>query len=204
MMMLNGVQQVNLYLPELRPRRDLVTAARLVQVTAVIVLVMLLTSLINVWIRASLRSDVAELQSMVVAQVNRTDTVEREVAGRATDQALIREMNTRELRLAQSRELYQFMSNTSLGNLTGYSSHLKDLSRASFPGLWLTEFTISGDASFVSLKGSAQLAAMLPDYVSRLAMGESGIRNQRFSRLLSTRSVTSEEEIYEFVLETSQ
>ena len=203
-MMQGGVQQVNLYLPELRPRRELVTAVRLLQVTAAIVLVMVLTSLVNVLIRASLRSDVTELQAMVVAQVDRTDTIEREVAGRATDQALIREMETRELRLAQSRELYDFMSNTSLGNLTGYSAHLKDLSRASFPGLWLTEFSITGDATFVSLKGNAQLAAMLPDYVSRLAMGESVIRNKRFSRLLSTRSTTSVEEMYEFVLETSQ
>lgn len=203
-MMLDGVQQVNLYLPELRPRRDLVTAVRLAQATGVILLLMVLISLVNVWIRASLRSDLEEMQAMVVAQVNRTDTIEREVAGRATDQALIREMETRELRLAQSRELYDFMSNTNLGNLSGYSAHLKDFSRASFPGLWLTELSITGDASFVSLKGSAQLAAMLPDYVSRLSMGESVIRNKRFSRLLSTRSTTSVEEMYEFVLETSQ
>jgi hypothetical protein len=199
-----GVQQINLYLPELRPRRDLVTAVRLAQVTGVILLVMVLVSLVNVWIRAGLRGDLEEMQAMVVAQLNRTDTIEREVAGRATDQALIREMDTRELRLAQSRELYDFMSNTNLGNLSGYSSHLKDLSRASFPGLWLTEFSITGDATFVSLKGNAQLAAMLPDYVSRLSMGESVIRNKRFSRLLSTRSTTSVEEMYEFVLETSQ
>lgn len=204
--MINGTsQQINLYLPELRPRRDLVTAVRLLQVVAVVIGVMLLISVFSAWQRASVRSDLADMQALVAAQQTRTEQVERDVAARATDQALVNEMNTREQRIAQSRELYEFMNTSNLGNLNGFSAHLMDLSRASFPGLWITQFSIRGNAESVSLQGFAQEAAMLPDYVSRLAMGQSEIRNKRFGRLSTTRAgeAESEEELYQFMLGTN-
>lgn len=202
MMTGNGIQQVNLYLPELRPRRDLVTSLRLAQVVAVMIGVMVLMSIFNVWQRASLRSDLSEMQQLLAEQTARTEQVERDVAARATDQALVGEMNARELRITQSRDLYNFMSTSNLGNLNGFSEYLMDFSRASSPGLWITGFSIVGSAEHVSLRGFAQQAAMLPDYVSRLAMGESSIKNKRFGRL-STSRAGADEELYEFVLETN-
>ncbi|OFE12904.1 hypothetical protein PHACT_06905 [Pseudohongiella acticola] len=197
-------QQINLLLPELRPRRDWLNAARLSLVLVAIVTVLLLNAGWTAWQSGRLADQLEVAQAALNAQTERTEEIERDVAGRATDQALIREMESREQRLAQSRELYDFMSTTTLGNLSGYSEHLKDLSRASFPGLWLRQFSISGDASHVLLQGSAQQAAMLPDFVGRLSMGDSEIRNQRFSRLTSTRTrAGTDEPVYDFVLETN-
>lgn len=203
MMKASGVQQVNLYLPELRPRKDVVTALRLVQVVAVMLVVMLLLTLFNVVQRASLRSDYARVQVAVAEQTTNTERVEAEVTGRATDQTLVREMEAREQRLVESQDLYDFMSTSNLGNMTGFSPYLMDMSRASFEGLWLTDILIRGNAEFVSLRGNAVQAAMLPDYVSRLAMGESDIRDKRFGRLSTTRSGETGAELYQFVLETN-
>ncbi|MDO8907104.1 MAG: hypothetical protein Q7W55_01250 [Pseudohongiella sp.] len=202
-MMQSGVQQINLYLPELRPRRDLVTAARFVQVIAVMIAVMMLFGTFNLWQRSAVRSDLAEVQALVAVQTARTEQVERDVAARATDQILVSEMNAREQRIAQSRELYDFMNTSNLGNLNGFSAHLMDFSRASFPGLWITALTISGNAHAVSLRGNAQEAAMLPDYVSRLAAGQSEIRNKRFGRLSTTLASAESGTLYQFVLETN-
>lgn len=82
MMTASGVQQVNLYLPELRPRRDLVTAARLAQVVALVLVVMLFVTLFNAIQRASLRSNFANVQASVAEQTARTERVESEVTGR--------------------------------------------------------------------------------------------------------------------------
>lgn len=202
-MITTGIQQVNLYLPELRPRRQIISALRLLQVFAVVGILMALQSMWTLWQRSSTSSHLADVRTKLEVQTARTIQIEADVASRATDLALVEEMNARENRIAQSRELFEFMRGTNLGNLNGYSEHLKDLSRASFTGLWLTEFTIDGDASHVYLKGNAQQAAMLPDYVGRLSMGESSIRSQRFSRLVSTRSISGTNELYEFVLETN-
>lgn len=198
------VQQINLYLPELRPRHDWLTGLRLLQVCALLLILMILYAAWNTWQRSSLRDELALAQAQLLEQTQRTEQLERDVAGRATDQALVREMNLRESRLNQSRELFEFMNTTTLGNLQGYSMHLKDLSRASFPGIWLTRFTIRGDANYVLISGAAQQAAMMPDFVGRLSGGQSAIRNQRFSRLLSTRNDSeAATEVYDFVLETN-
>jgi UTP:GlnB (protein PII) uridylyltransferase len=197
-------QQINLLLPELRPHRDWLTASRLVVGLVAVVGVLVIAGLWNSWQASRLEDDLQVAQQTLAEQSARTEALERDVAGRATDRELVREMETREQRLAQTRELYEFMSTTSLGNLTGYSEHLKDLSRASFQGLWLTQVSIAGDAGNVVLRGSALQAAMLPDFVGRLSMGDSEIRNQRFSRLTSTRTRgTTGEQVYDFVLETN-
>jgi hypothetical protein len=197
-------QQINLLMPELRPHRDWLTASRLVIGLAAVIGVLLIAGLWNGWQTGRLENNLELAEQALAEQSARTEALERDVAGRATDRELVREMETREQRLAQTRELYEFMSTTSLGNLTGYSEHLKDLSRASFQGLWLTQVNIAGDASNVVLRGSALQAAMLPDFVGRLSMGDSEIRNQRFSRLTSTRTRgTTGEQVYDFVLETN-
>jgi UTP:GlnB (protein PII) uridylyltransferase len=197
-------QQINLLMPELRPHRDWLTASRLAIALAAVVGVLLVLGLWNGWQAGRLEDELQDAQQALTEQSERTEALERDVAGRATDRELVREMETREQRLEQTRELYEFMSTTTLGNLTGYSEHLKDLSRASFQGIWLTQVTISGNANSVILRGSALQAAMLPDFVGRLSMGDSEIRNQRFSRLTSTRTRgTTGEQVYDFVLETN-
>lgn len=196
-------QQINLYLPELRPRRDLVTAARTVQVLGVLLGLALLVSLLQWWQTGLSQNRLAEVEQALQEQTARTEQLEREVAARATDQALVREMNTRELRVQQARELYDFMQGTTLGNLVGYSQHLKDLSRASFTGLWLQEFRIVGNADRVMIRGVALEPAMLPDYVGRLSGGNSAISTRRFNRLISARDQT-QQSLYEFTLEAGE
>lgn len=196
-------QQINLYLPELRPRRDLVTAARAVQVLGVLLGLALLVSLVQWWQTGLNQNRLAEVEQALQEQTARTEQLEREVAARATDQALVREMNTRELRVQQARELYDFMQGTTLGNLVGYSQHLKDLSRASFTGLWLQEFRIVGNADNVMIRGVALEPAMLPDYVGRLSGGNSAIATRRFNRLISARDET-QQSLYEFTLEAGE
>jgi cell division protein FtsB len=198
--MMSVTQQVNLYLPELRPRRDLVTATRLARVVVVLAVLAVLVSTAQLWRASASESRLLALQEELRVQTVRTEQIEREMAARATDQNLVREMNSRELRLSQTRELYEFMRERRLGNLVGYSEHLKDLSRASFPGLWLTEIRIAGNADLVLIRGVMQQPAMLPDYVGRLSSGRSAITTRRFNRLLSNRAETSEE-VYLFSLE---
>ncbi|MEX2332736.1 MAG: PilN domain-containing protein, partial [Pseudohongiella sp.] len=134
--------------------------------------------------------------------------IERDAASRSSNESLLRDIATRETRLQQSQELLEFLRNTTLGNSTGYSEYVKDLSRASFDGIWLTEFRISGGTDSVFLRGNALQTAMVPDYVGRLSGSQSSLQGRLFNRLQSNR-VTSPAtagggELYEFVLETQR
>lgn len=196
-------QEVNLYTPELRPRNDLVNFSRLSRLVAGIVAIMLLISGVQ-WFRAqSLESQLAEMNAALQEQTRVTEQVERDVASQATDQALVEEMELREDQVIRARELYNFMRNTNLGNLAGYSGHLKDLSRSSFEGMWLNQIQIFGDADYVNISGVVQRPAMLPDFVGRLSGGESSLSGRHFDRLLSTRNET-QAEFYEFTLEATE
>jgi len=198
-----ALQQINLYLPELRSQRDWLRASTLgIGVTAVLIMMVIVGSW-SVLQRSLATRQLEELQALLQSQTELAERIEREAAGRATDRNLVSEMNSREQRLEQTRDLYEFMRSTELGNLSGYSEHLKDLSRASFAGLWLTEIRIDGNAEQVHLGGSAEQAAMLPDFVARLGQGQSEISKKRFNRLQSTR-IAGATESYSFVLGTGQ
>lgn len=201
-------QQINLYLPELRPNREWMTAARLVKAVAIAIVVMILLSSWNYWQRSNLQAELAVVQGELTAQTERTEQIERDAASRTSNQALLRDIETRESRLAQSQELLEFLRNTTLGNSTGYSEYVKDLSRASFDGIWLTEFRIAGGSDSVYLRGNALQTAMVPDYVGRLSGSQSSLQGRLFNRLQSNRvelpAVEGGGELYEFVLETQR
>lgn len=201
-------QQINLYLPELRPNREVLTAARLARTVAAVVVVMMLLSALSYWQRSGLQEELAVVQAEVSAQTERTEQIERDAASRSSNQTLLRDIETRETRLTQSQELLEFLRNTTLGNSTGYSEFMKDLSRASFDGIWLTEFRISGGSDSVFLRGNVLQTAMVPDYVGRLSGSQSSLQGRLFNRLQSNRievpAVEGGGELYEFVLETQR
>lgn len=202
------VQQINLYLPELRPNRDWLTAPRLAKTTIVVLLLMALLSGWNYWQQAALQEELALAQAELDTLTQRTQQIERDAASRTSNQALLRDIEAREIGLTQSRELLEFLRNTALGHSSGYSEYVKDLSRASFDGIWLTEFRISGGSDNVFLRGSALQTAMIPDYVGRLSNSQSALQGRLFNRLQSNRVTLpiteGGGEIYQFELETQQ
>lgn len=190
-------QQVNLYLPELRPRRDWLTASRLRVVVLTLVVIMAAISGYDYWRLSRLESEQSALQASVTEQVNETERLEREVAQRSGNERLQRELETRQTRLQRSRNLLEFLENTRPGNTEGFSSMMKDLSRASFEGLWLTEILIRQGGSSVMLRGAARQPAMVPDFIGRLSNGESQLRQRRFNRFVGTRTAESDEAVSE-------
>lgn len=196
-------QEINLYTAELRPRNDLINFNRLTRTVAALLAVLLLISVAQ-WFRAqSLTTQIADVNAALAEQTRLTEQVERNVASQATDQSLVTEMERRESQVESARELYNFMRSTNLGNLAGYSGHLKDLSRSSFDGMWLNQIQILGDADAVTISGVVQRPAMMPDFVGRLSGGRSSLSGRHFDRLISTRN-ENQAEFYEFTLQATE
>lgn len=201
--MTTGIQQINLYVPELRPQRDAVTAGRVTLLTVLLVLIAVLFFGWQQWRQTQLSRELAMIDEQVQVQTQRTEALEQEAASLATDAALLREAGSREEQATQMQQLLAFMQQVTLGNMTGYSEHLKDLSRASFQGIWLTDIALEGDASTVSLQGFVTSPAMLPDYVTRLGAGRSALSVRPFHRL-STSRAPDESGNHAFELQASQ
>ena len=186
--MTTGTQQINLYVAELRPRRDVLSAGRAALLIVLLVVVAALFVSWEQWRQTQLSRELAQIEARIQTQAPRVEALEQEAASRATDAALLREAGNREEQAAQTLQLLAFMEQVTLGNMVGYSEHLKDLSRASFQGIWLTDISLEGDANSVSLQGFVTSPAMLPDYVSRLGGGRSTLSSRSFHRLTTSRA----------------
>ncbi len=201
-------QQINLYLPEFRPSRDYINGVQLLQIAAIALLIMVVISGTNFFRESSLQAQLQVAQARLTEQTNITNELQQNLARRSSDPALVQELSDREQRLAESEEMLDFLRGTNLGNIEGFSEHLKDLSRATFDGLWLTEFDLLNGGRNVYLKGIARQSAMVPEFIGRLSGGSSPLRDRDFSRFLGNRINTTpvegleRVELYQFELET--
>ncbi len=203
-------QQINLYLPEFRPGHAYINGMQLLQIGAILLFIMALISGINFFSKTALQAELQAVQSRLTEQTNITNELQQNLARRSSDPALVQELSDREQRLAETTEMLDFLRGTNLGNIEGFSEHLKDLSRATFDGLWLTEFDLLNGGRNVYLKGIARQSAMVPDFISRLSGGTSPLRDRDFSRFLGNRINTTpvegleRVELYQFELETQK
>lgn len=182
-------QQINLYLPEFQPARDWLNADRLVRAVVAVALVLMLISGYGYWRLDALGDEQARLQARLEAQGRETAELERVVDARRVDGPLQRELEMRQSRLERSRDLLGFLeADLRTGNTDGFSTMMKDLSRASFEGIWLTGIELTQGGESVTLGGVVQQSGMVPDFVGRLGNSESALRELRFDRLLGTRT----------------
>ncbi len=204
------IQQVNLYLPEFRPSREFINAIRVLQLAGFVIFVMAVMWGNSFLKTSTLRSDIQTTQSQLTAQTEITNQLQQNLARRASDPALVVELNEREQELAESREMLEFLRGSNLGNITGFSEYVKDISRAASDGLWLTQFNFMNGGQSVYLKGIAQQSAMVPEFINRLAAGKSPLVERDFSRFLGNLINTTPVEglertrLYQFELETRE
>lgn len=204
-------QEINLYLPEFRPQHEWLTASRLLQASVALVAILALLSAYDFWRLSSLEQELAGLRGTLDSETRRAERLEASVSDGASEQ-LVQEVESREQRLARGRELLTFLQELSLGNINGFSEHLKDLARASFDGLWLEEIRLQNGGGSVYLQGMAEQTAMVPDYVGRLGNGRSDLSTRYFTRLLGARQEVDDAGetgegrpgFYEFELETQR
>lgn len=175
-------QQVNLYLPEFRPRNDWMTAARLLLLMAAVAGLVALLSAVDYGRRYLLQQEMAEVSAILSEQTRVTEQIERTLASRATDPRLLDEIATREANLAQMESTLEILRTLSLGNLNGFSEHLQNLSQASMEGLWLTDIDIREGGTTATLQGFAEDSAMVSAFVERLSAGWSRNEGWRFNR----------------------
>ncbi len=185
-------QQINLYLPEFRVRNDPLTARVMLQVVAGLVGVLLLISAFNVFSRWQLNSELEALRITLTEETARTDELGDALARRSQNTDLITRLDRAESRLNASQQIRNYLSQTKLGNVEGFSEYFKDLSRASTTGMSLREFSFSSGGEGVRITGNVADSATVPRYVANIERGRSPLRNLHFSSSISRANVSDE------------
>lgn len=174
-------QQVNLFLAEFRTKKDPLTALLMVQMVGGLVAVMILASAYLGFTQWRLNSQVTDLRATLAEETAKTNEIEGLLARRSENRELDLRLEAAEARLGSSQSIRDFLSESKLGNIVGFSEYFKDLSRASIDGLSISSFNLADGGDSVSLSGQVLESAMVPRYVANIESSTSALRGQNFS-----------------------
>lgn len=194
-------QQINLYLPEFRIVKDPVTVLLMSQILGATLAIMVLISAYEYFSRWQVSGELVELQASLTEETKKTSELEGILAGRSQNNELSARLDNAEALLDASQSIRDFLSQSKLGNVTGFSEYFKDLSRATLDGLSISEFTFTNGGDAVSLSGQVADSAMVPRYVSNIENGESSLKGKHFSPSISR--VSAEAQLFNFSLSTA-
>ncbi|MFM1897488.1 MAG: hypothetical protein RLZZ385_2562 [Pseudomonadota bacterium] len=196
-------QQVNLYLPEFRIKRDKLTVVVMLQSLGAFMGVLLVLGGWELWTNFALAQEMQDLQGELTVETQRTAEIDQILARRSQDRNLEQQLERAEQNLLASRQMRDVLGETGLGNTDGFSESFKDLSRASLEGLWLTEISLSNGGQAVNLKGFTVDSSLVPMFVARLAEGNSSLTSKQFS-VSTVRSSDSVDALYAFELRSTR
>ncbi len=92
-----------------------------------------------------------------------------EFSPQQSSQLLEEELKNAEAKAAAQHELIETLKSGVIGNTTGYSEYMRAFARQTVPGLWLTGFSIAGDAAQMSINGAVLSPELVPAYIQRLS-----------------------------------
>ena len=176
-------QRVNLYLPELRPQVDWFSAQRFVVVVVASLAIVASLAGYQLWERAQRLEMLAVLQGRIQDDTRVVEQMESTLIGSATDQNLVAEVAARQDSVATLNSTLETLRAVNQGNLLGFATYLKNLSRASSDGLWLTRISIGDGGRSALLEGYALESALVPAFIEKLSSGWEEGEGWRFSRI---------------------
>lgn len=191
-------QQVNLYLAEFRVQKDPVTLLLMGQILGAVMITMLVVAAFDVFTRWQVASELSDLREVLAQETIKTNNLDSQLAGRSRSDDLANRLAQAEATLGSSRQIAEFLSETKLGNINGFSEHFKDLSRAIIPGIAVSGFEFSQGGDTISIRGKVADSALVPLYVNNIKQGKSPLRSARFSPRISRQG--RREQLYSFEL----
>jgi hypothetical protein len=173
-------QQINLLLPELRPRFDWLALPVVASATLAGLLLVTVLASYSVWQANRLQVRDGELGSRLLALQGQVQAQAKALAGRHGDPALPGEIEATRLAVSQRREVMAVIEQGAAGDAPGYSALLRGFSRQVAAGVWLVGFSFAGKD--VEIRGRLTDPGLLPGYISRLN-DEPAFAGRRFARL---------------------
>jgi hypothetical protein len=176
-------QSVNLYLPEMRPRVDWLSPQRFSLVVLVSLALVAGLAGYGLWERSQRQQTLAGLEAQIADETAIAEQMESTLIGSATDEGLVGEVAARQASIATLTATLETLRAVNQGNLLGFATYLKNLSRASSDGLWLTRINISNGGSSALLEGYAMESALVPSFIEKLSAGWEEGEGWRFSHI---------------------
>lgn len=175
-------QQINLFNPVFMKQRKYFSLLTMLQALGMIIVGSLFFYGYALYQVDQLGEQSAESSKRYNAEQARLMRQAAEFSPQQANQALQDEVRRLEKQVIDQAALIEIIKSGAVGNTTGYSEYMRAFSRQIVPGLWLTGFTVTGDAAQISLNGAALGPESLPAYIQRLGK-EDVMRGKTFATL---------------------
>lgn len=173
-------QNINLYDPSLRAKREWLTATNAAVAVGVSTLAVLLAGGWAVREVATLRPPAAETHTALAAAQKQLVELTQRMAQTRPDARLQAELKMTQAAVLQRQSAFALLQAGSLGHESGHANALSAFARQSIPGLWLTGVVL--DHQQVALRGRSLSPELIPSYVSRLNK-EAALQGRSFRAL---------------------
>lgn len=173
-------QQINLLLPELRPRFDWLGLPVVASAALAGLLLLIAIASLTAWQGNRLQARDSELNSRLLTLQGLLQTQAKALAGRQGDPGLPGQIEAARLSIGQRQEVVAVIEQGVVGGAPGYSALLQGFARQAAPGVWLVGFSFAGKD--VEIRGRLTEPGLLPGYISRLN-DEPAFEGRRFARL---------------------
>ncbi|MEY4640549.1 MAG: type pilus biosis protein MshI2 [Pseudomonadota bacterium] len=168
-----ALQNVNLYLPEFRKKKQWLDAEKMALITGASVALLLVATLIDSWQILQLRGDLAVKQEQHQQVIAATEALLEQYGVQTEDPALLDSIRELEEDLKSKEALLKFLEGRDPANAEGFSDQLADLARFHVDGLSLNKVALTNGGRSVSLAGQVLKAELVPLYLQNLSKGRS-------------------------------
>ncbi len=173
-------QQINLLLPELRPRFDWLALPVVAAAGAAGLLLIALLASAGVMRVNALKENETALRAQLAAVQQQVQTLGQRLGARQGDATLDQQLAAARLAVAQRQDVLNVVAQGDLPSSHAYSGLFEGFSRQVVEGAWLTGFVFA--QKNIEIRGRLTDPALLPVYIGRLN-AEPAFAGRRFAAL---------------------
>ncbi|MEP3165359.1 MAG: PilN domain-containing protein, partial [Marinobacter sp.] len=164
----DGIQRVNLYTDDLRPRREKLQAGLAMSLLVLALVVIAGAGGVARFQASGLQAENSALQQQNEQLERSVAQLTREVEARQPDPDVEAALERVTAALARRQKLLDRVENLIATETTGFSSPLSALARQVPQGLWLTHIRLDASKGAVGLVGKTQAGRLVPVYLEKL------------------------------------
>ncbi len=183
-----NMQRVNLYLPELRDKKEWLTANTTALSTLGFSALMILAVFLIEYGLVDYEAKVELVESQKIASEKRIARIKN--MPRANTIQFDRKLLSLTRKVRARERIGQIILGQNLGNEAGFSASLSDLSRHAINSISLQQIRISRGGDFVEMRGITKTVEDVPIYLQRLR-GEKSFSDSRFGLMSVAKSTNS-------------
>lgn len=196
-----AIQQINLYQPIFRQKKERLTAKTLQMASLVLIAALVAVSLYQYWLFWGLKQAKQTTQQQYTESTQQLEEARQLYPSQARDKSLDQHIQRLSAEIVTKRQVLDVLATRSYGNIQGFAEHLEGLARQRIEGLWLTELSIRDGGSNMGLKGSTLKPELVPQLLQRLS-SETAFAGTEFKTFLMQRPKNSRQQI-DFNLQTT-